>query len=592
MPKIIFLVSLSLSLSMTAPAATYGNANIPDEQYVHSGVAPGKGYIGYASSNGSELRMAASHHVQFRLDNIYRNSNPPDLPQKILSFKECRGNGSNCVNRLGKPDEDYRNKYLAVLSGCRTETESNCVQGLSATTADGVKHVGKMLLEEFKGESLQNYVGNPAIDLPDGNSSFIVDIPGAPHAAGTKYLVVAELTSEMNEGEAKFAPARMHVGVFAVTITNGNYPKRTFTPSDYPDSQHPYGASWKPSPYGKISAYQESCVQHNTSACAVPQKLPLDTSFSLSLKLNVPVVGWFHGRVTDASLNINSLSNDDRIYEISAKPVMVPMVSQWKRHDEITPGLRDFYEKQPQPLGGTGDTEKSFFTTLSSNQWSLRREQFEFNENGMKEFLLWLDNMNDKAVATPSQWSIRSIESGNNSCYSSVNKVVGIVQTNATMYLSGPPQFNSLEGSLDYKVAGPHFQPDGLLNQGTYDLLIKKDVAQCIYGFTKAPTKATVSVLSTDGKEVAQTVVLSENDEWIKLRATGFTYSAPLLRVKLQQEQQQPAPSAASTTENASAAPSVKPRPPLKVISCIKGSKAKFVKGTSPKCPKGYKIYK
>ncbi|NCA18285.1 MAG: hypothetical protein EBR76_00710 [Actinobacteria bacterium] len=265
----------------------------------------------------------------------------------------------------------------------------------------------------------------------------------------------------------------------------------------------------------------------------------------------------------------------------------MPMVSQWKRHDEITQNLRDFYEKQPQPLGGTGDVEKSFFSTIGSNQWSLRRDQTDFNETGMKEFLLWLENMNDKAVATPSQWSLRSIDSGDNKCFSSVNKVVGIVQTNATMYLSGPPSFNSVEGSLDYKVAGPHFQSDGSLNQGTYDLLIKKDVAQCIYGFDKAPTKATVSVLSADGKETAQTVTLSESDEWVKLRAAGFTYSAPVLRVKLEREQIAAAPVA--TTNSAVNLP-VPTKKILKVITCMKGTKTRYLEGKKPKCPKGYKL--
>ena len=595
--KIIPLLIVSLITPLSASAITIGYSTFPDEQYYASTMAPGRGYMGYASANAFELRMSSSAHIQYQVDEQYRDKSAWEIGlDKIKNFRECRGTGSNCFSRQGAPTENYRNKYTAVLSGCRTQQDTNCIMSLNVTTSDGKVHEGTILFNDFRGESLQNFIGNPKIDLPDGNSSFLVDIPGAPHAAGSKYLVVAELSAEMREGREKFDPANLQMGIFAVSINYGGYPERTKIPTDLPGAEHPLGGPLNPS--GKMHPYLELCVQHNVGACAVPQKIPADYFFTIKSKLGVPIRGWFHGRVTEASLKITERTSEYRVYEISAKSVIVPMVQKWKLHSELTPALQSFYESQQQPLGGTGDVQRSYFKSNSEMTWSLLRQQTDFNEIGMQEFLLWLELMGDKAVASPSLWTIRSMNGDGNPCYSNIDQIAGIVQTNATAYISGPPQFNRAENSLDYKVAGPHQLPDGTLNQGSYDLLIKKEVAQCVYGFDKAPTKATVSILSADGKETAQTVVLSENDEWIKLRAAGFTYSAPLLRVKLQQEQQQPAPSqqpappAASTTENASAAPSVKPQPPLKVISCIKGSKAKFVKGTSPKCPKGYKIYK
>jgi hypothetical protein len=591
----VFVVGLVFAAGV-AQAVTIGYSTFPDEQYVASQASPGKGYMGYQSANAFELRMSTSNHVQYQVPEIYRNTNPPDLPNKITLFKECRGDGRNCTPRLGKSDENFRNRYVAVLSGCRNENETNCVVGLSTTGADGKTQPGTLLLNDFAGENLQNYTGNPSIDLPDGKSSFLVDLPGAPHAGGTKYLVVAELTSEMNEGEARFAPARLHVGIFAATVNYGQYPLRNYVPTDYSDAQHPFGASWKPSPYGKITPYSEICIQHNSQMCIVPQKLPLDVSFNMTLKISVPIVGWFHGRVTEASLKVDTSNSKHRVYEVSAKPVIVPMVAKWKKIDELTPNLKNYYLEQPQPLGGSGDIERSYFTKDSKFDWSLLRQQTDFNENGMREFLLWLENMEDKSVAAPTLWSLRSMDAGNNSCYSSIDNIVGIVQTNATSYISGPPQFNQNEQSLDYKVGGPHFLSDGNLNRGSYDLLINKKVAQCIYGFDKAPTKATVSILSADGKETAETVILSEQDEWIKLRASGFSYSSPTLRVKLT------APTVVLNTPQTSqnvAPSSSNPlilTPPtkkiLKVITCEKGSKTKFIEGKNPKCPKGYKLNK
>lgn len=588
-------------LSNNAFAITIGYSTFPDEQYYASTIAPGRGYMGYASANAFELRMSSSAHIQYQVDEQFRDKNQWEIGlDKIKNFRECRGDGSNCFPRQGTSNENYRNKYTAVLGGCRTDKDLNCVMSLNVTTSDGKLHEGTILFDNFRGESLQNFKGNPKIDLPDGNSSFLVDIPGAPHAAGTKYLIVAELSAEMREGRAKFDPANLQMGIFAVSINYGNYPERTKIPTDLPGAEHPLGGPLNPN--GKMHPYLELCVQHNVGACAFPQKIPADYSFTLKLKLGVPVRGWFHGRITDASLKITERTNEFRVYEISAKSVIVPMVQKWKKHTDLTPELQSYYERQQQPLGGTGDWERANFKANTEMSWSLLRQQTDFSENGMEEFLLWLQNMDDKAAASPSLWTIRSMDSGGNPCYSSNDQISGIVQTNATAYISGPPTFNRAESSLDYKVAGPHFLPDGTLNQGSYDLLIKKEVAQCVYGFDKAPTKATVSILSADGRETAQTVVLSENDEWIKLRAAGFTYSAPVLRVKLQQEQpqtqfqqqpgpsQQPATVASGATNSVSALPAPAPKPILKVITCMKGTKTRYLEGKKPKCPKGYKL--
>jgi hypothetical protein len=41
--------------------------------------------------------------------------------------------------------------------------------------------------------------------------------------------------------------------------------------------------------------------------------------------------------------------------------------------------------------------------------------------------------------------------------------------------------------------------PDGKEFKGMYNLVIKSDVARCIYGFSAAPVKATISIVSSDG---------------------------------------------------------------------------------------------
>jgi hypothetical protein len=103
-------------------------------------------------------------------------------------------------------------------------------------------------------------------------------------------------------------------------------------------------------------------------------------------------------------------------------------------------------------------------------------------------------------------------------------------------------------------------------------------VARCIYGFTKAPIQAVVSIVSAEGENKVATTLIREKDGWLTLSANGFTFSSPVVRVKLSQE--------------AEVAPVVaaKPIAPKKsTITCAKGKTTKKVSGVKPKCPTGFK---
>jgi hypothetical protein len=135
----------------------------------------------------------------------------------------------------------------------------------------------------------------------------------------------------------------------------------------------------------------------------------------------------------------------------------------------------------------------------------------------------------------------------------------------------------------------PHLTSKGEVFKGTYDLKIKSDVARCIYGFSKAPIQASLSILSEDGTTQTATYTVNESDGWLSLSANGFTYSAPTIQVKLSQAQP-PAPTPSVTPEpemTTQAAP--KPQVKKVTITCKKGKLVKRVTSTNPKCPKGYK---
>jgi hypothetical protein len=71
----------------------------------------------------------------------------------------------------------------------------------------------------------------------------------------------------------------------------------------------------------------------------------------------------------------------------------------------------------------------------------------------------------------------------------------------------------------------------------------------------------------------------SKND-WINLRAYGFTYSSPTLAVSFKGPEQ-------AVKQPAQATKTVAPK--KSTITCVKGKTSKKVTGAPPKCPTGFK---
>jgi hypothetical protein len=143
----------------------------------------------------------------------------------------------------------------------------------------------------------------------------------------------------------------------------------------------------------------------------------------------------------------------------------------------------------------------------------------------------------DTAFDAVTTWSFHSVKSSNfgSKCLTNKTKLLGLVTTNALAYSGSVPTWKN--GTLDYEVAGTHLMPDGkTVALGTYDLAMRSETARCLYGFSKAPISATISVVGGSGEKKVATTTVSEKNGWLKLAAYGFTFSAPKIRVKLTQK--------------------------------------------------------
>ncbi|MGA1670019.1 MAG: hypothetical protein ACO39F_03945, partial [Candidatus Nanopelagicaceae bacterium] len=214
---------------------------------------------------------------------------------------------------------------------------------------------------------------------------------------------------------------------------------------------------------------------------------------------------------------------------------------------------------------------------------------------------LFTPHFEDKSTRTNEYWTFKTLGDFRNDavrrCSDGSGELAGVVSTNALLYSAGPPSFNSTEGSLDYRVSSPHYESNGGEAVGTYDLLIRSDIARCIYGFTEAPIKATLEVIASDGTSRVATTSINERDGWLVMSAGGFGFSSPIVRARLTQEKPEPVatPSPSPTPSPTSIAePTAQTAPTIikakkKAITCIKGEKKKRVQAVKPKCPNGWK---
>jgi hypothetical protein len=307
--------------------------------------------------------------------------------------------------------------------------------------------------------------------------------------------------------------------------------------------------------------------------------MPKDITFGFSLRLSTSLSGWLHGRMRNAIIDYKQ---DGAITNLSVNgtPISVPLVDVWAKSSDLSDAHVAAYVKQPwsgearhypptpENLGlPIAESEK---TRSGMQNISFKHINTNFSESAMSNFLLWLPLARDKAAAMPTEWRIGTMtqngEGKVGECLNQSKSLAGVVTTNSTMYLDGPPKFQ--DGFLDYKVASTHFEADGTtVFKGTYELIMSSKIARCIYGFTAAPVSATVSITSENGEPSAATTQVNEKNGWLTLAAYNFTFSNPTVRISLTQAKE------------------VK----KSTISCIKGKKVKKVTAINPKCPSGYK---
>jgi hypothetical protein len=89
------------------------------------------------------------------------------------------------------------------------------------------------------------------------------------------------------------------------------------------------------------------------------------------------------------------------------------------------------------------------------------------------------------------------------------------------------------DGKFDLKVQSPHFRSDGITEHvGVYEAFIPTDMAECLWAEPISSSSVfDASVFDTAGQAKPATTSVTVTSAGIEIKASGFTYSSPTIRV-------------------------------------------------------------
>jgi len=560
-------IALTFATSLSnSPVALAGP--IIDEQFQVT-PPPAVGYTGFLVNNTRSLVRMDSFLATFKF-----------ADGKIAGMKPC-DSLANCPKTFDAQVADLNLRF------CNKNIQVDCISGLSTTnTKTGqVSNEFKTRLSETQSFTAR-VIGDRSQGLPEGGNPQVVSIPSAPHAGGDMYLIKSDYFASRRSSAEPFKLALLTNGIYPITIERGKFQPGgpNLDPKAYLGQNVPGGGAPKP-PYISAFLTDPRCLMATETVCLVPQAFPENVSFGLKLKLSQGFNGWLYGRLANPAVSITTATGNSKTVEvsISAEPVKVPVPFGWVKNSDLPAELLTKYEKDRGGGLYAGQDRNGPLENVSI----LKAHSNDYSDEGITEFISWMPKLGDKAAVLPSQWSFQTLDLRSNTaavlsrCTQSVKSLAGLIFTNASVFSAGAPTLDNATGSLDYKVAAPHFKADGIeTTSGTYDLVLNSEVARCIYGFTKAPVSANISIENSSGDNKIATTTVTEKNGFLRLAAYGFGFSAPKIKIKLTQDKTVESTGTSKTTTA------------ITKITCKSGSKTRSVSGAAPKCPTGWTLKK
>jgi hypothetical protein len=458
--------------------------------------------------------------------------------------------------------------FQVLLSPCSSDTSPDvnfqaCIEGVAVrkvgTTTWSSGSVSPVSLGEptktLKGKAGNLVVGKPVaaekeIYRPAGDRASLWEMPTAPHSKGSTYLVRAVLSGES----------------FPSSASADYVPQRRFSMELLP-----------------ISATKSGTVINQDEFRI--EEFPKDYEYKLRLRLGVfakSISGWFFGRIQDQTIDLNVPTG---YFEMIGTPARVPMgVTDVIKKSQIPQRLLEICAKLSTDINCDGNTANNYG----------RATLYAPDDGANPEILSEYESVPGgvKTAASLSFWNIKSYGAtslsgglSKESCSVQIagqagNGFQGIVSSNASMYQRTPPTWDEANKAFTFKVASPHLDEFGVENKGFYTLYLPISQANCRWGSDATLPQAQVQIVNQNGTSSITTAIATQENGMLRFNISGFTYSAPIIRIRMGQGEFKPGQRAPIKTISG---------PKKVVLICVKGKTTKQIVAVKPKCPAGFK---
>ena len=435
--------------------------------------------------------------------------------------------------RLFRSKQWNNDEFSLVLPRCTNDESTWCIESVSIYPS-GSSKLNATFIREISGGKIE---GDASRNLPAGGSvslwqsnDITANLSGKLFAASAQIVLTVKPDGRLILGdlEARIYPYSEYQGIS-------------------PSTGKKYLAVDGNLEYGR-GPYPE-CAWTEDNICGRIENFPQNVRASLTLRIPPEPVQTIAARVVNPQVKIKQAKNKQISFTLDALPIDLPKFYAFEKPDNLTRAMKSTF------WAGI-DKESGISTEFSGT---------------MKSFSIlnaWKDKVQDKSAALVSTWQFRTIPwDAEGRCQEGV-KFYGVVSTNALVTDGSGFQF--ADRGFEYRVAGLHLNPDGSVFRGSYELSMRREFAECMFGLSSAPISAKIVIVENGQEQRIETTTYKESQnelgKFLDFSAQGFTFSSPTLRITLSQ-----------------------PKSMKKTVICVKGGVTKKISGINPKCPAGYK---
>lgn len=530
-------------------------------------------------------------------------SPPPTSMNVIVSTIQ------NVVPQISVPPRISDSNTRLVLPPCLGDVKNDCIVSVEYSIAGEVWSKGEFIesmpLKNLSWNSVNNKENfnennqvvfakpRPDQNFPAGGKTGLWRLRGAKHLKSDLYAVTVFFAGEVSDRTRPTDPATKILWNREFSIQIGTYNKD--------ESNYSKTCS------GYFAGANFSCEFINVDKFPPNSKFRIKANFlkTKSILENSP---WLIGHLVNTKISTISDSDGSQTLVVEGAPTISATVEAKfeKTSSSYLTYSKALEIRQKLYTGDQYSFEYSYQNFLDSQgsdnlspvepgvveAWNLIEKLAPFK---------YLDEEESWFVNTATVWpsGAQLLDKCSSEKFAS-----GLLASNAVGTNPRAPIWDPSTKELIYSVASPHLKSNGSTNIGFYELSIDQRLAQCLWGSDILQYKASISVTSLDGEKKISTINLVSRDGFITFRATGFTYSANAIRVKLSSSSngavlKNDLPDYVFPLEQTSKVlPKVAVTPtssnlPKEIqkttISCFKGKVTKKVTGINPKCPTGYK---